>query len=101
MFEESAQDLIDKGADPGEINALRKAAKAAEYEVWEENWETVEMFLRMQTQWNMSMGGPSGFNYSSLDYLCRLYKVEDPVTLFEGLQVMEYAALASLNKRSN
>lgn len=90
-----------KGMDPGEINAMRKAAKAAQFEVWEENWETVIMFLRMQTQWNASMGGVTGLNYSSLEYLCRLYSVKDPVSLFEGIQVMEVTALASLNKRNS
>lgn len=90
-----------KGMDPGEINAMRKAAKAAQFEVWQENWETVIMFLRMQTQWNASMGGVTGLNYSSLEYLCRLYSVKDPVSLFEGIQVMEVTALASLNKRNS
>lgn len=90
-----------KGMDPGEINAMRKAAKAAQFEVWEENWEAVVMFMRMQTQWNASMGGVTGLNYSSLEYLCRLYSVKDPVSLFEGIQVMEVTALASLNKRNS
>jgi hypothetical protein len=90
-----------QGMDPGEINAMRKAAKAAQFEVWEENWETVMMFMRMQTQWNASMGGLTGLNYSSLDYLCRLYSVKDPVSLFEGIQIMEVTALASLNKRNS
>jgi hypothetical protein len=47
------------------------------------------------------MGGVSGLNYSSLDYLCRLYEVKDPVALFEGVQVMELTALASLNKKDS
>jgi hypothetical protein len=67
--------------------------------VWEENWDTVMMFLRMQTQWNVSMAGLTGLNYSSLDYLSRLYSVKDPVSLFEGVQVMEVTALTCLNKR--
>jgi hypothetical protein len=57
------------------------------------------MFLRMQTQWNVSMAGLTGLNYSSLDYLSRLYSVKDPVSLFEGMQVMEVTALTCLNKR--
>jgi len=91
---------MDKGMDPGEINAMRKARKAADFEVWEENWDTVLMFLRLQTQWNASMGGVTGLNYSSVEYLGRLYPVKDPVALFEGLQVMEIKALACLNKKS-
>ena len=86
--------------DPGEINAIRKAKKAALFEVWEENWEIVEMFLRMQTQWRMSMSGVVGLDYAPLDWLCRLYSVKDPVNLFEGLQVMEHTALSCFNKKN-
>lgn len=89
-----------QGMDPGEINAMRKEAKAQEFEVWEENWETVMIFLKMQTQWNVSMAGLTGLNYSALDYLSRLYSVKDPVSLFEGIQVMELAALGCFSKRN-
>jgi len=87
--------------DPGEINAMRKAKKAALFEVWEENWEIVEMFLRLQTQWRMSMSGVVGLDYASLEWLCRLYSIEDPVNLLEGLQVMEFTALSCFNAKKN
>ena len=57
------------------------------------------MFTRMSTQWNVSMNGLIGLNYSSLEYLCRLYAVKDPITLFEGIQVMEMAALFCMSKK--
>ena len=56
-----------KGMDPGVINAMRKAAKASEFEVWEENWEIVEMFLRMQTQWRVGMAGPTDWTMHRLN----------------------------------
>lgn len=71
-----------------------------DFEVWEENWETVQMFLRLQTQWNLSMGGYVGLKYETLPWLCDLYSIEDRRTMLEGLQVMEYAALKQLNDRS-
>jgi hypothetical protein len=40
-------------------------------------------------------------DYASLDWLCRLYAVQDPVPLFEGLQVMEAAALSAFNKKKS
>jgi len=89
-----------QGMDPGEINAMRKAAKNAAFEVWEENWEIVEMFLRLQTQWRVGMAGPTGLDYAALEWLCRLYSVKDPATLFEGLQLMEVTALSCFNKKS-
>jgi hypothetical protein len=72
-----------------------------DFEVWEENWSIVEMFLRMQTQWRIGFSGPTGLDYASLDWLCRLYAVQDPVPLFEGLQVMEAAALSAFNKKKS
>jgi hypothetical protein len=68
-------------------------------EIWDDNWETVMMFVRMSTQWNTSMAGMTGLNYPSLEWLCKLYSVKDPVVLFEGIQVMEMAALSVLSAK--
>jgi len=71
------------------------------FEVWEENWETVVMFLRMQTQWTVTMGGYVGLKYEVLlgaSGLMSLYDVENPREMLEELQVMEAAALSELNK---
>jgi hypothetical protein len=80
---------------------VRLEAVEEHCEVWEDNWDIVMMFLRMQTQWNVSMAGLTGLNYSSVEYLGRLYPVKDPVALFEGLQVMEIKALTCLNKKNS
>jgi len=81
---------------------LRQAAPEEEhFEVWEENWETVVMFLRMQTQWAVTMGGYVGLKYEVLlgaSGLMSLYDVSNPREMLEDLQVMEAAALAELNK---
>ncbi len=55
------------------------------------------MFIRMSTQWHTSMAGLTGLNYPSLEWLCKLYSVKDPVAVFEGVQVMETTALSILN----
>jgi len=85
------------GASSEQIAAARLEAVAHDFEVWEENWEIVLMFIRMSTQWHTSMAGLTGLNYPSLEWLCKLYSVKDPVAIFEGMQVMELAALAVLN----
>ena len=87
------------GASPEQIAAAKLQAVEQQCEVWEENWDTVVMFLRMTTQWNTSMAGLTGLNYPSLEWLCKLYSVKDPVAIFEGVQVMEGAALAILNSK--
>lgn len=59
------------------------------------------MFLRMQTQWNVTMGGHVGLKYEVLlgaSGLMSLYDVENPREMLEELQVMEAAALSELNK---
>jgi hypothetical protein len=70
-------------------------------EVWEENWPAVEMFLRVQTQWRTTMKGLLGLDYQAVAWLLRLYEVEDPRALLEDLQVMEAAALITINSRSS
>jgi len=70
-------------------------------EVWEENWPAVEMFLRVQTQWRTTMNGLLGLDYGAVAWLLRLYEVEDPRALLEDLQVMEAAALITINSRSS
>jgi hypothetical protein len=62
------------------------------------------MFLRMQTQWNISMTGLVGLKYEVLvcsGGLFDLYNVEDRKDVLERLQVMEATALTELRKRSD
>ena len=81
----------------------RQAAPEEEhFEVWEENWDTLMMFLRMQTQWTVTMGGYVGLKYEVLlgaSGLMSLYDVKNPREMLESLQVMEAAALSELNKK--
>ena len=69
------------------------------FEVWEDNWEIVMMFLRLQTQWNIGMAGAIGLKYEALQWLCHLYSVEDQCVMLEGIQVMEGAALKALKRK--
>ena len=78
--------------------ALPETEQGPDFEVWPDNWEIVEMFLRVQTQWNMSFGGITGLNYASVLAIMDMYKYDDPVTVFEDLQVLEVTALRLLNK---
>jgi len=78
--------------------ALPQPDGPEDFEVWQENWPAVEMFLRCQTQWRTSMSGIVGMDYGALAWLFRLYEVEDPRSLLEDLQVMEGAVMHVLNK---
>lgn len=72
---------------------------AAEFEVHPDNWSTVEMFLRLQTQWRTTMNGVIGLDYSAVQWLFRLYEVQDERALLEDLQTMEVAAMQAINKQ--
>jgi len=78
---------------PEAITDLQSKKDPENCEIWEENWEVVQMFMRMQTQWNIGTGGAVGLNYPSLEWLCKLYAVTDPVALFEGIRIMEATTL--------
>ena len=81
-----------------------KTEEPEDFEVWDENWETVQMFLRVQTQWNVSMDGLVGLKYEVLlgsGGLFDLYNVKNRTDVLERLQVMEATALTELRKRSN
>ncbi len=67
--------------------------------MFEENWAVVEMFLRLQTQWRTSMSGVLGLDYVAVEWMLRLYGVEDQRSMLEDLQVMEGAALTLINKK--
>jgi hypothetical protein len=72
--------------------------------VWPENWDTVMMFLRMQTQWTTTMAGYLGMRYEvllSAGGLFDLYNVENRREMLEGLQIMEAAALSELAKEAD
>lgn len=70
-----------------------------DFEVWEDNMEAVTMFLRLQSQWIVSMGGLVGLNYQSVQFLFKIYGITNEKQLLEDIQVMEFAALAVLNKK--
>jgi hypothetical protein len=71
------------------------------FEVWDENWLVVEMFLRVQTQWRTTMSGILGLDYVAVAWLFKMYAVEDPRALLEDLQIMEAAAMMVINSRSS
>lgn len=102
MVDERADDLQSFGLSQEMIDEIAPPEDASTvFEVWEENWSAVEMFLRCQTQWRTTMNGVLGLDYGALKWLFSLYPVEDPHLLLEDLQVMEATVVATVNKRSS
>lgn len=67
--------------------------------VWDDNADTVVMFMRLQTQWNVIAGAFIGLNYQSAEFLFKIHGVKQPAEMMEDLQAMELAALRVMNKR--
>lgn len=95
QIDEAISDLDAFGGAPPEIaEGLRARAEPTEFEVHPDNWETVMLFQRIQTQWIQGPGGATGLNYPSVFATMDRLAVKDPDgALFAGLQVMERAAL--------
>ena len=85
---------------PEAIAEIQNRKQSKEFEVLEENWPTLELFLRCQTQWRTTMNGVLGLDYVAVAWLFRLYAVKDKRAMLEDLQIMEAAAMATLNARS-
>lgn len=83
------------GAPQEVIDKIITAEQPVEqdFEVWEENWPAVEMWLRVCTQWRVGMNGPVGLDYNILPWLFEMYDVQKPKDMLDDLQVMETAFL--------
>jgi len=93
------EELKRQGAPVELINA---ELKAAEFEVLPENWEALDAFLRVSTQWRITSGANRLF-YQGLDYSAVVPKLKlvHPLNtddLFKKVQLIEQGALAELNQ---
>lgn len=68
-------------------------------EVHDDCWETVKVFLGMETQWRLDQGYPIGMDYAALPVVCRGLRRRLTPELFGDLRLMEGEALAALSKR--
>lgn len=84
------------GAVPQELlDAL--SDEQADMEIEPDAWQTVQLWLRVQTQWRTSIGGIVGLDYPAVFQLMDRLKIKDPDgEVFDGLQIMEFAALKAL-----
>ena len=80
------------------IKGLPTERTEKDFEVWEENWESVMIFIKLMTQWRTTMGGVIGLDYSVLQMLFELYDIDNRQEIFENIQIMEQEALIHMNK---
>ncbi len=94
-IDETAKDAAVLGIAP----PPSKAAK--DYEVLEEAWPAVRMFLKVQTQWRADSGAIIGLDYSAVRWAFELYGADNPAELLNDLQIIEATVVAAVNKRKS
>jgi len=67
-------------------------------EVWPENWQAMELFTSLETQWCAGFGGVTGLNYLVAFAIIDRMKLDqiEADYLFADLQVMERSALKEM-----
>lgn len=72
-------------------------------EVWPENWQTVDLFIAIATQWRIAMGGPTGLDYNVLFRMIDNLGLpsNDWKVAFDDIRVMESAALESMRQANS
>lgn len=71
-----------------------------DFEVPEEQWNVVAMFLRCSTQWRTSQGGVIGLDYNPILKLLDQYPDEDPIAFLDDIRVMENRALTLFSEKA-
>ena len=68
---------------------------AFDVNVYPENWQTVQVFFALRTQWNQGMGGCTGLRYEAIPLVEKRLGVKKKrhAEIFHGLQIMEAEAL--------
>ena len=68
--------------------------------VWPENWPIVNLFSRLSTQWRVGFSGPTGLDYGAAWLLIDRMRLPDAEAdeMFDGVQVMERAAMDAMNE---
>lgn len=64
--------------------------------VWPQNWNTVMLFLAMQTQWRVGMSGATGLDYAALPVIAKGEGIRLKPSRIAGLRVMESEALKQM-----
>lgn len=71
--------------------------------VYPDNMETVKVFTDLLTQWRVGPGGLVGLDYGAIPVVFRIRKVKpvDREHVFDGLRIMERAALRAIRDKGD
>lgn len=75
-----------------------RTLKSADYEIWEEHLEALEVFLACARQWRIVAGlGPLGLDAGALRATMQMLGVQDQRSMLYQVQEIESGALDVLN----
>jgi hypothetical protein len=75
--------------------------KDKDFELWEENAEPFDLFVKLQTQWRSGPSGFTGMDYAGVRAALAMMRRRMTPELFGLLQVMETAGLKALRESKN
>jgi|AraplaMF_Col_mLB_1032019.scaffolds.fasta_scaffold172703_2 hypothetical protein len=83
-----------------QIGLVLDDVRPPDVEVWPDNAVALGVFVQMETQWRVGMGGPVGLDYTALRIVMRMNRIppDEQSELFEAVRVMERAALDEMNE---
>ncbi|AEE68515.1 DUF1799 domain-containing protein [Bordetella pertussis] len=92
--------MLDK-AQLAEFGLRSDDFPAAVIELWPDNVMPKVVFEAMGSQWRIGFAGPTGLDYGALPGVMRMLGVppEQETDVFDGVRVMESAALRMMNKK--
>ncbi|MBX9754533.1 MAG: DUF1799 domain-containing protein [Pseudomonadaceae bacterium] len=69
--------------------------------IWPDNWQPLQVFSAMGTQWRSGMNGPTGLDYGVLREVMAFERVPkaDRQDVYDCIRVMETAALSEIHKK--
>lgn len=84
------------------VEFLMDSDKYRHVDVYPDNWRTVLIFSDVLTQWRTGPGGLVGLDYGILPLVFRMREIprDDRPELFDGIRVMESAALAAIREQN-
>ena len=91
--DETAKDAAVLGIEPPPSKA------AVNYEVEQDAWPAVRVFLKVQTQWRADSGAVIGLDYGAVRWVIEMLQLADPLEVLADLQIMEATVVAAMNKR--
>lgn len=80
---------------------LEAIEQSDSFEIWPENVEPLNLFLRLKTQWRMGPLGPVGLDYAGVRAGLAMMGKRMSAVLFEDIQAMETAALKAMSGASD